>query len=421
MEKHGVEFFNIETGEIISEQIKANWPNPLGHIRVGIISANSPRIVNGKVINSTEFKEFTHDPFAYAKRKNFEVDIPVSDLTPHQKEEIFDRETTDPLMEILHKRRNSTQHDEMAIATMVNKAANVQVNNELSHKPSTNDQILKAKQKSRPKQKQSQPSLSRRFKKFQRQFLENHKDTIIQFAEALENLLSSFSKATFSEHEKRVMIQKALAKSKTAQKQSQLHNDKKSKKFDVNIIAIILATVIGITSTIGIYELIDFVDTQQDLGDVRTATAWLLSPDSKYTPASILGRNTHFTNYAHDTYWYDNFKIAQDILALPDEAFDAILYQVYDAMGENRENGPYKNWDDVISYLGNLADPDTNKVAYKKTNGCYNFEAYLIKYGFVDKNGNPSVDAFIDYSKEALDVYAPYLDNLAEKTVKGAR
>ena len=207
---------------------------------------------------------------------------------------------------------------------------------------------------------------------------------------------------------------KAKAKSHTEQKQSTQRNRNFIKKYGIRIVAYLLSNVLAIGIFVGGQKLVNSGITKWNTHEVKDVIGELLvEPNAKKTP-SLLTRHTHRTN-DYQNYWFDNYGIAEDILELPDEAFDAFMYALYDEMDYNRENGYIDNWSTVINYVGQSADPQEDPLAFARANGCSNFEDYLIKNGWVTETGEPSVEAFEKWGKFAVNQYHDYLENMVEQ------
>ncbi|MBQ6841078.1 MAG: hypothetical protein IJO63_03055 [Bacilli bacterium] len=178
------------------------------------------------------------------------------------------------------------------------------------------------------------------------------------------------------------------------------------------VLVFALGVIAGVTMMWGAQKLTTEISTNWNTYEVGDAMAeMLVPPNAKYSP-DIVTRHTHRTE-DYQNFWFDNSGIAEDILKLPDEYCDAYMYSIYEEMGINRSNGYIDNWSNVINYLGIYADATKNPLTFARTNGCSNFEEYLIKNGWVDEAGEPSVEAFIEHGKHAVNAYHNILEQMA--------
>ena len=129
---------------------------------------------------------------------------------------------------------------------------------------------------------------------------------------------------------------------------------------------------------------------------------------------TILQENTHRTD-DYQNFWYDTGGIAEDILSKFDDAFDAALYVTYNDMGVNRNNGYISNIDFLIRSLNMYVNMDSHPITYAKISGCESFSDFLIKNGFIDKNGNPSYEMYESFGHDAVENCYTYLVSLQNK------
>lgn len=212
--------------------------------------------------------------------------------------------------------------------------------------------------------------------------------------------------------QKQEAYRRAGAKSKPPVKQSHERNRNNRKTFNSRIIATLLAIILTLLFELGVIHTVNEIDAHIDTNTVQKAVSQLLVPPNAEKTPGIVNRNTHRTE-DFQNFWYDNAGIANDILKLPDEAFDAILYSVYDDMGTNRSNSYIDNFSRVIAALGTSATPENNPLAYARCAGCDTFEEFCIKNGYVDSLGNPSTEMYVDQGKKAVDAYNAYLESMA--------
>ena len=163
-------------------------------------------------------------------------------------------------------------------------------------------------------------------------------------------------------------------------------------KIGTTIIALALTGIITITAYAGIEKVAKKVNEGKDLSATRESISTVLSDSNDST--SIVKRHTHRTDDKQG-FWFDNFAMAEDLInKLPDEAFDAALYTIYLDMGRNVSNEYIDNFGRVINACGTIASPSDDPIAYSRTNNCHNFEEFARKNGFVDANGEPSMEAY---------------------------
>lgn len=213
----------------------------------------------------------------------------------------------------------------------------------------------------------------------------------------------------------------------TAEKREQLKQksktptkyfSKRNRDREIEIAKKVVIAVAGVLLTIGITiggaRLADEMEYKTDHVTVNQATAVLLDQTPERYSPDIVDKNTTY-NHQTNKYWYDNQDIGKDLLKLPDKTFDANLYLVYALMGNNASNGYKNNFDEVIRYVAQNADEQNHPMAYLRCNGCSDLEDLLIKNGFVDSQGSPSLEAFKKFGRAMTSVYAEYLDELADE------
>lgn len=118
--------------------------------------------------------------------------------------------------------------------------------------------------------------------------------------------------------------------------------------------------------------------------------------------SSIVSKNKILKNMNDlDNYYYNHEGIAKDLLKLDGDAFDYAFCSVCVDMGNNINNlvgvGGRSNIDSVIFYLSlysSIEGREVNDYVKNAFNGIENLEDYLFKNGYVDKDGEPSVEAF---------------------------
>ena len=220
-----------------------------------------------------------------------------------------------------------------------------------------------------------------------------------------------------SESERR-NYQRARSQSHPLVKQSIKRNRNNKKKVTQTIVALGMSAVLTISAYTTMEKLAERIGEKRHLNATDTAIASLLvQPNSRVTP-DIVERNTHRTD-DFQGYWYDNNGIAEDILKLPDEIFDAALYDVYVTMGNNRKNNYINNLDYIISGLNAHATPENNPLAFARVNGCMSFNEFLQKNGLVDDKRLPSEEKYVEFGKNAVELYYQYLKTIEEDRNNG--
>lgn len=217
---------------------------------------------------------------------------------------------------------------------------------------------------------------------------------------------------SYTDSQKRQMYQNAKNNSKGNGKQSQERNRNNKKHISIKgIILIIMLIISSVFATLTVEDAVQYIQNNYNISRVQSLQAQMLVPPNAQTTLGIVARNTHRTQ-DFQNYWFDNTGIAEDILYLPDVSFDANLYATYVDMGHDRENAYIDNWDHVIKALGDAASYEKDPIAFARTHGCNTFEQYLIKNGFVNEAGEPDVEKFDQYGKQAVAMYKDYLQNL---------
>lgn len=182
----------------------------------------------------------------------------------------------------------------------------------------------------------------------------------------------------------------------------------RKKAISKTIISLFLVLLIAICGYVVAKRIANKIDQNQAISDTKESIASIMSTANDSTITSIVKHNTHPTN-DHQQYWYDNYAIAEDIINLiPDAAFDAALYTVYLDMGSNVSNEYIDNFGRVISSCGRLASPSDNPIAYARTSDCHGFEDFARKNGYVDENGEPSMEAYNAFGLSAAKDYQKY-------------
>ena len=173
------------------------------------------------------------------------------------------------------------------------------------------------------------------------------------------------------------------------------------------VVSLSLAGIIAISGYTIATKIASKVEDNKALSTTRqtiTQTAYNTSNPSY----GIVKNNTHRTD-DNQGFWYDNYAIAEDIIdLLPDSAFDATLYTVYLDMGPNVSNAYIDNFGRVISACGQIASPSDDPIAYSRTSDCHSFEDFARKNGYVDENGEPSMEVYQKFGMEAVRNYQAY-------------
>lgn len=219
--------------------------------------------------------------------------------------------------------------------------------------------------------------------------------------------LKRMQQEKYTEAQKRKAYEAAKAKSIQGQR---VRRAKQQKMIKNRIIANALILVVSTALLYGAINLGSNIKDSYELSNAEEAVGVMLAEGSIHNP-SIVSRNTYRTEN-NDGFWYKNEDIASDILSLPDETFEAILYITY------KDMGPYtNNMDDVIYYLNSYtaSNPGNNPIAYGRVNGCNSLGDYLVKNGFVDEKGEPSMEKFEEYGKAQIDAHQEYLEQLSEE------
>ena len=208
--------------------------------------------------------------------------------------------------------------------------------------------------------------------------------------------------------------EKMLSSSFTPIKHESVRNRFNIKITKKQIVKYGLYGVIGVAACLGITKVTTEALHVYQGHVMNQAMASVLVPPNAENKPTILERNTHYTEDFQDT-WFDNQKIAWDILHLPNEAFDAALFTVYEDMGEDRVKNYVDNWEKVIQTIGRDAKQNKHPLGYARCHGVKSFDEYLIKNGFVDKHGDPDVDKFVSYGKKAVAAYYDSLKNYSDQ------
>ena len=194
-----------------------------------------------------------------------------------------------------------------------------------------------------------------------------------------------------------------ISKAEQSPKNLPKRDRNRKSKIGTTIIALALTGIITITAYTGIEHVVKKANEGKNLSDTRESISTLLSDSQDST--SIVKRHTYRTDDKQG-FWFDNYAMAEDIInILPDSAFDAALYTVYLDMGQNVSNEYIDNFGRVISACGRIASPSDDPIAYSRTNNCHNFEEFARKNGFVDENGEPSMEAYKAFGLTAIKSY----------------
>lgn len=132
---------------------------------------------------------------------------------------------------------------------------------------------------------------------------------------------------------------------------------------------------------------------------------------------SILSQNTVHTGESN-IFYYKHENIAKDLLSLDNRLFDYAFYTVCEDMQPyiNNQVGPggMSNIDSVIFYLKQYSsDKDSNSKAYvsEVLDGVMSLNDYLTKFGYVDKEGKPSLSEFRKVCNDNAELIASILHN----------
>ena len=174
------------------------------------------------------------------------------------------------------------------------------------------------------------------------------------------------------------------------------------------VISLCMAGIIVISGLYGVKKVSNKIEESKSIAAVHHSISEVAYNTSS-SSTNIVKNNTHPTD-DRQGFWYDNYAIAEDMInLLPDDAFDATLYTVYLDMGPNVSNDYVDNFGRVISACGRIASPSDDPIAYSRTNDCHNFEDFARKNGFVDENGEPSMEAYQKFGLEAVKSYHNFL------------
>lgn len=139
------------------------------------------------------------------------------------------------------------------------------------------------------------------------------------------------------------------------------------------------------------------------------------------TKISIVAQNTYRNE---DVAYYNQEQIAIDLLKLDKDIFDYGFCSVCVDMGDNINNkvgvDGKSNIDSVIYYLKKYSGEDSekfNSYVSEKFKDVNTLNEFLIKNGYLDKDGGPSLDAYIEScEKNAQNVF-----EIIESQDKGAK
>lgn len=130
----------------------------------------------------------------------------------------------------------------------------------------------------------------------------------------------------------------------------------------------------------------------------------------------ILAQNT--VHIEGNDYYYRHESIAKDLLRLDSRLFDYAFCNICDDMGPNRGNqvgpGGMSNIESVIFYLKQYSsDKDTESKVYvsEVLDGVSSLDDYLSKFGYVDKEGKPSLNEFRKVCDSNAEVIAAILQS----------
>ncbi len=201
--------------------------------------------------------------------------------------------------------------------------------------------------------------------------------------------------------------------------------ERKTKQREVNvdvlkkiISGVLLVSVITVAS-FGLDKAIEF-NSPLKMENMSKEIYAVIRQVEDFKPHTILGQNTRRNG---DVVFYDQEGIAKDLLSLDSSLFDYALCSVCNEMGNNLNNNVgingLSNIDAVIYYLrfySNMEGKYFNQYVSSAFRDVDSLNGYLIKNGYVDSNGNPSMEMF----KKASDSNAQVIYDIIKAQSKGA-
>lgn len=235
----------------------------------------------------------------------------------------------------------------------------------------------------------------------------HHNEMRMQQLREAEMELRRMQEEKFNEEQKRKAYERAKVKSTQGE---HVKRTGARKTFRNRMLANALALVLAISVLYGVSNVVSNISDNIAVHNASQNVGELISDGSVHRP-DIVSKNSYRTQ-DNEGFWYNNEDIARDILGLPDELFDTVLYITYEDMG------PYtNNMDDVIRALNNYTAGEADKypIILGKVEGCNSLNDYLIKNGFVNENGEPSIEKFKEHGITQIRVHQEYLEQMAEE------
>lgn len=199
---------------------------------------------------------------------------------------------------------------------------------------------------------------------------------------------------------------------KTVRNSKRFYVDIKELKKLMVVITVSCALTLGVVGVVQVSQAVQDLDKvkTEDVSEEIASMLYSSSEESLHGAyySSILGKNTvHNRNNDQDVYYYNHDGIAKDLLKLEGDAFDYAFCSVCTDMGKNINNlvgvGGRSNIDSVIFYLGlysSINGKEFNNYVKNAFDGVESLNDYLVLNNYVDRNGEPSFDAFKKYCDE---------------------
>lgn len=232
--------------------------------------------------------------------------------------------------------------------------------------------------------------------------------------------------AKYDELEELKNLERARARS--VRKERQERRERKTRLLEINAeklkgkaIPALLVGVALVGSALFVKGSVDKINSPLSMhilsGDIGSMVS--SNDDPIYSGMSILSQNTIRIPKG---FYYQHEEIAKDLLKIDDRLFDYAFCTVCDEMGANLNNevgvGGRSNIDSVIYYLKNIAsDKDSSlssEYVASKLDGVTSLDDFLLKYGFVDKEGKPSLKEF----KATCDKNSQVIADILESSIK---
>ncbi len=203
-------------------------------------------------------------------------------------------------------------------------------------------------------------------------------------------------------------------------------NNMEARRIKAKILSIVLSATVIVGSVTLVKNAVDNLNSPLNMTNLSREIGGIVNVVENdildIKNISIVNQNTHRNG---DTFFYNQEDIAKDLLKLDSRLFDYAFCTVCTDMAENINNkvgiGGRSNIDSVIYYLKQYASGDgklASEYVAEEFKDINSLNEYLVKNGYVNKKGEPSLDKFIEVCNENAEIIRSVLDGESEE--KGA-